>query len=348
MWIKIILIILGFIFLVKGADFLVTASASIAKKFGLSEILIGLTIVAIGTSLPEIFITITSSLDKHSEIIIGNAIGSCICNFLLVIGIASLIRPVKLDKRIVKVHIPISIITALLILFLGNMKNLQGENIITVWQGVVLLLYSIGYIVYTIYEERKINNKKIDEEIIKEVESRENNNIVKIVLYILLGIIGLKFGSDLVVNNSIIIANSFGLSEKFIGMTIIALGTTLPEIITAIVAAKRDETDLLIGNVTGSNILNLSLLLGLGAIINPLKYSTNFNISMVFLIIITILLLLVAIKNKNSKLNKNKGIILVTCYPHEEGKKEAKEIINYLDKNKLNYLLNSQKFINLF
>ena len=311
---EIIFIIVGFVFLVKGADLLVKAATSIAKKFGLSEMLIGLTIVAIGTSLPEIFITITSSIEGHSDLIIGNAIGSCICNFLLVMGISALVRPVKFDKRIVKRHIPIGIITMCLLLFLGNTQKLGEAQTITRGQGIILLLFTLAYIIYTIYEEKKIKNEKIDEEIIKDVEAREKNSIIIIIIYMILGIIGLKFGSDFVVDNSIIIAKNFGLSENFIGMTIIAVGTALPEIITGIIAAKRDETDLLLGNITGSNILNLCLLIGLGAVINPLIFSTDFNASIIFLIVITIALLLLATINKRSELDKKRGILLIIMY----------------------------------
>ena len=170
---EIILIVIGFIFLVKGADLLVKAATSIAKKFGLSEMLIGLTIVAIGTSLPEIFITITSAIDGHSDLIIGNAIGSCICNFLFVIGISSLVRPVKFDNRIIKRHLPISIIAMLLLLFFGNTTKLGETHIIDRWQGIVLLLCTVIYIIYTIYEEKKLKDKQMDDEIIKDVESKE-------------------------------------------------------------------------------------------------------------------------------------------------------------------------------
>lgn len=314
MLLEITFIIIGFIFLVKGADLLVSAATSIAKKFRLSEMIIGLTIVAIGTSLPEIFITITSSADGYSDLIIGNSIGSCICNFLLVLGIASLIKPVKFDKRIVKRHIPIGIIVMVLLLFLCNTQKLGEAQTITRGQGVILLLFTLAYIIYTIYEERKIKNEKIDEEIIKEVESKEKSSIVTIIIYLVLGIIGLKFGSDFVVDNSIIIAENWGLSEKFIGMTIIAIGTALPEIITGIIAARRDETDLLLGNITGSNILNLCLLIGLGAVINPLIYSTNFNSSIIFLIAITVLLWLIATINKKSQINRSRGIVLIIIY----------------------------------
>ena len=183
MILEILLVVVGFIFLVKGADLLVKAATSIAKKFGLSEMLIGLTIVAVGTSLPEIFITITSAIEGHSDLIIGNAIGSCICNFLFVIGISCLIRPVKFDKRIVKRHLPIAIVTMLLLLVLGNTDKLGGAQTITRWQGVILLIFTLLYILYTIYEERTIKNKTIDEEMIKDVKARETDSAKKIIMY---------------------------------------------------------------------------------------------------------------------------------------------------------------------
>lgn len=314
MLLEIILIILGFIFLVKGADFLVKAATSIAERLGLSKMLIGLTIVAVGTSLPEVFITITSSIDGRSDLIIGNAIGSSVCNFLLVIGLVSLIKPVKLEKRIVKVHLPIGIVAMILLLFLGNTQNLGDANVITRWQGAFLILCTILYMLYTIYEEKKMKDKKYDEELIKEVDSKEEHSMIFVVIYFILGVLGLKFGSDFVVDNSVLIANRLGLSEGFIGMTIVAAGTALPEIITGIIAARRNETDLLLGNITGSNILNLCLLVGLGAVINPLTFTTSFNSSIIILILITIFLQIVAQLNKKSELNKEKGIFLIIIY----------------------------------
>lgn len=314
MLLEIVFIIIGFVLLVKGADLLVKAATSIAKKFGLSEMLIGLTIVAIGTSLPEVFITITSAIDGHSDLIIGNAIGSCICNFLLVIGISALVRPVKFDRRIVKTHLPIGIAAMVLLLFLGNTTKLGETYVIYRWQGVILLLCTVAYIIYTIYEEKKLKNKTVDDEIIKDVESKEINSIPVIILYLILGILGLKFGSDFVVDNSILVAGRLGLSESFIGMTIVAIGTALPEIITGIIAARRNETDLLLGNITGSNILNLCLLIGLGEVINPLHFTANFNISILILIVVTILLQFIATINKNNELDRKKGIILIIVY----------------------------------
>lgn len=314
MGIEIIIIFIGFIFLVKGADLLVKAATSIAKKFGLSEMLIGLTIVAVGTSLPEIFITITSSAEGHSDLIIGNAIGSCICNFLLVIGISSIIRPVKFDKRIVNKHLPIGIAAMILLLFLGNTNKVGDNHIITRGQGVILLFCTFAYIIFTIYEERAIKDKKIDEEIIKDVESKEEKSIFKIAIFLIVGILGLKFGSDFVVSSSISIATKLGLSEKFIGMTIVAIGTALPEIITGIIAGRKNETDLLIGNLTGSNILNLCLLIGLGAVINPLTFISDFNRSIIVLIVITYFLQWIARKNKKNELNRKVGIFMMIIY----------------------------------
>ena len=185
---------------------------------------------------------------------------------------------------------------------------------ITRWQGVVLILCTAAYIIYSIYEEKKLHDKKLDEEIIKEVELRENKSTTAIIIYMILGILGLKFGADFVVDNSIVIANNLGLSERFIGMTIVAVGTALPEIITGVISARKNEIDLLLGNITGSNIINLCLLIGLGALINPLIFITDFNGSVIFLIIITILLQLLAMINKKRELNWKSGVILIAIY----------------------------------
>lgn len=313
MILEILLVVVGFVFLVKGADLLVKAATSIAKKFGLSEMLIGLTIVAVGTSLPEIFITITSAIDGHSDLIIGNAIGSCICNFLLVIGITSLIKPVKFDNRIIKVHLPMGIAAMILLLFLGNTTYLGEVHVIYRWQGLILILCTIMYIIYTIYEEKKLKDKKMDEEILNEVKTKENYPTGTIILYLILGILGLKFGADFVVDNSVIIAKNLGLSERFIGMTVVAIGTALPEIITGIISARKNNTDLLLGNISGSNILNLCLLIGLGALINPLVFATDFNESILILIVVTMFLQLMATLNPKKEISRGVGLLLIVA-----------------------------------
>ena len=308
MIIGIILILIGFVLLIKGSDLFIKASISIAEKFNLSKMLIGLSIVAIGTSLPEIFITITSSLEGYSDLIIGNSVGSCICNFLLVIGITSLIRDVKLDKTTIKIHFTIEIFIILLLLYFGN------SNDIGKIQGIILVLCAIFYVVYTIYEEKQ--NKELDKELIKEVENIElkENSIIIIILYIGLGLLGLKFGSDFVVNNATLIANDLGFSESFIGITIIAVGTALPEIITGIISAKKNENELFLGNIIGSNIINLTLLIGIGSVIKPIKYNVEFNFSLIFLILITIILQMIGILNKKARINKTLGSIFILLY----------------------------------
>ena len=201
-----------------------------------------------------------------------------------------------------------------LLLVLGNTKSQEQANIITRWEGILLLLLTVIYIIYTIYEEKTVKNEKIDKEIINDVESKQIKSTLTIAIYMILGILGLKFGSDLVVDNSVLIAERFGLSEKLIGITIVAVGTALPEIITGIISSIRNETDLLIGNISGSTILNLCLLTGLGAVINPLTFSTDFNSSLIILIIITIFLQWIATKNKKSELNKEVGVFLIVAY----------------------------------
>ncbi len=304
---EILFIIFGFFLLVKGADLLVKAATSIAKKFGLSEILIGLTIVAIGTSLPEIFVTITSSLSNHTDLIIGNAIGSCICNYFLVIGITSLIHPVKLEEKIVKIHIPLGVLAMALLAFFGYSKTIDR------WQGVVLLLATGAYIIYTIYEEKHTSLK----ETIKKTKTKMKNTSIslgKICLYLIIGLIGLKYGADFVVDNAVLIARRFALSEKFIGMTIIAIGTALPEIVTGIISARKGNTDLLLGNITGSVILNLCLLIGLGSIIHPLSFSMEYYLSLLVLLIVTIFLEYISMVNEKKELNRKIGFCLILLY----------------------------------
>lgn len=313
LFLEILLIVIGFVLLVKGADYLVRAAASIAKKFGLSEMIIGLTIVAIGTSLPEVFITIKSSFEGRSDLIIGNAIGSSICNFLLVIGLASVVKPIKVDERIIKTHIPIGIASMILLIILGNTNKINDIAIITKWQGVVLLICTIAYVIYTIYEEKFTKKCSINDDT-EEHKVKEEKSFMKILLYMTLGILGLKFGSDFVVDNAIFIAERFGLSESVISMTIIACGTALPEIVTGIMASWEGESDLILGNIAGSNILNLCLLIGIGAVINPLIFSPDYIRSIMLLIIITVVVKLIAIINKDSKINRTQGLILILIY----------------------------------
>lgn len=236
----ILLIVIGFIFLVLGADVLVKGCSDIAKKFHIPEVIIGLTIVAIGTSMPEIIITIDSTIAGHADLIIGNAIGSNLCNILLILGLISLIRPVEIENETKRIHIPAAIISTILVMIIGNGLLGTGKFIITKIEGFILLGLSIIYfslpIVTAIKDIRKTQCK----------EETENNKIstIKAIINIILGIILLKYGSDFVVDNSIKLAEEFNVSQRVIGLTIIAIGTALPELITSIVASIKKDTDM--------------------------------------------------------------------------------------------------------
>lgn len=236
----ILLIVIGFIFLVLGADVLVKGCSDIAKKFHIPEVIIGLTIVAIGTSMPEIIITIDSAVAGHADLIIGNAIGSNLCNILLILGLISLIRPVEIESETKRIHIPAAILSTILIIIIGNGLLGTGKFIITKIEGFILLGLSIIYfslpIVTAIKDIRKTQCK----------EETENNKIstIKAIINIILGIILLKYGSDFVVDNSIKLAEEFNVSQRVIGLTIIAIGTALPELITSIVASIKKDTDM--------------------------------------------------------------------------------------------------------
>ena len=219
--------------------------------------------MGIGTSLPEIIITIRSAIMGKSDIVIGNGIGSSICNILLVVGIASICKPVKIDKRILKIHFPIFIIS---IILLGIFCNFGGQNQINRIEAFALIMFTIGYIIYTVYEEKLLNkNNQLN---IVEYEKTKSS---KIILLIISGTVFLKYGADFVVNGAIRIAEIFNISEAIVSITIVAIGTSLPEIITSLVASINKKSDLALGNVIGSNIFNICLLPGIGR-----NYQSNY------------------------------------------------------------------------
>ena len=299
---EISLMIIGFIFLIKGAEFIVDSAKGIAKKFHLSEMLIGILIVGIGTSLPEIIVTIKATMTGNPDIIIGNSIGSCICNILLVIGVASICNPIKIDNKILRIHLPIS---AFSIILLTWFCNFGWENyVITKNEAEILLVFAFFYILYTIYEGKET-----------EAESEiEENSFLKSLLSLIFGIFGLKYGADFVVNGAVTIAQNLGVSESVISITMVSLGTSLPEIVTCLIAAIKQESDLAIGNVIGSNIFNICLLPGIGAMISPLHYDTDFNKSILFLLFITLYLLVFDLFLEKREISRNHGIVFVLMF----------------------------------
>lgn len=234
MIINIGLIIVGFVLLIKGADFLVDGASNIAKRLRIPQIIVGLTIVSIGTSLPELMVSLKSSLEGLSDISLSNVIGSNLCNLLLILGLASIIRPVMFKKETKYAEIPIAILSSVILLILGN-KIFVDNNMISRIDGIILLVFFLGFIAYTIVQA--LTSKKNIEE---SEDEKARHTIINIVL-ILIGIVGLKFGGDFVVDNAVAISKMLGLSEKIIGLTIIAIGTSLPELVTSVVANLLKE-----------------------------------------------------------------------------------------------------------
>ena len=308
---NVFLIFVGFVLLIKGADFLVNGSVKVAKKLHIPEIIIGLTIVSIGTSMPELIVSVTSALNGHSDMALGNVIGSNICNVLLILGLSAVVRPVVFKKETKLIEIPIALGAGILLLFLGN----NGESDITRLDGIILAVCFIAFIVYTIYMGIKESKHEKEEE--KDgtyIEEVEKYGVIKAIGYIVLGIIGLKFGGDLVVNNSCEVARIMGLSEKIISLTIIAIGTSLPELATSVMAAFKGESDIAIGNIVGSNIFNLLLIIGTASIIHPMSYSLAYNKDMAIILLATGLLALFPFIGKKDMMTRSNGVICLVLY----------------------------------
>lgn len=302
MFISIILIIIGFILLIKGADFLVEGASSVAKKFHIPEIIIGLTIVSIGTSMPELFVSSTSSLNGSSDMAIGNIIGSNICNLLLILGLSTVIRPVKFQKETKLIEIPMCLLITIVFVILCN-----TGLVISRYEAGLLIALFILFLIYTVVAGIKgaeTSNSKQTNDI----------SILKNIIFIIIGAIGLKVGGDLTVDNARLIAEELGLSEKIIGLTILAIGTSLPELFTSVTAAVKGNSDIAIGNIIGSNIFNILLIIGVSALINPINYNSTYNIQMVILIISMLLLFIFPFIKPKDEMSRDNGISYLIMY----------------------------------
>ncbi len=306
---SIILITLGFLFLIKGADLLVDGASGIAKKFHIPEIIIGLTIVSIGTSMPELFISTASAINNHSDMSIGNVIGSNISNLLLILGLSAAIKPIALKKELKFLDIPICLFITLIFMIVCNV-----ERKITVNNGFFLLALFLIFIIYTIILAVKERKESIVLDYQNNKREIKDRPTIKNVLLMILGLIGLKIGGDLTVDNAIIIAQFLHLSEKVISITIIAIGTSLPELVTSISAAIKGESDLAIGNVLGSNIFNMLLIIGTTAVINPISFSTSYNKDIFILLLATIVLELFTIIPPKDKMSRKNGLLFFLMY----------------------------------
>ena len=301
-----ILIVVGFVLLIVGADVLVDGSSGIAKKFHIPEIIIGLTIVSIGTSMPELFVSITSALEGHSDMAIGNIIGSNLSNLLLILGLSATIKPVVFQKETRLYEIPMCLVVTIILMLFCN----TGSGISRA-EAIVLMILFCAFIGYTIYMGKKESQKDIIE---IQTEENKNNSSIKNIILIILGILGLKFGGDLVVNNALNVANYFNLSEKLISLTILAIGTSLPELVTSVTAAIKGNSDIAIGNIIGSNIFNILLIIGTSSIITPIVYNSTYNFDFSVLLISTLILSLFPVIPPKNEMSRFNGIVYLAIY----------------------------------
>lgn len=303
-----LLTIVGFFPLIYGANLLVDSASSLAFRLRIPPLVIGLTIVAFGTSAPEMVVNVLASLSGSTEIVMGNIIGSNIANILLILGISSMIYPIGVGKSTTWIEIPLSLLSVVLLLFLAN-DSFFGEgqvSVITFLDGVVLLSFFLVFLSYTISLSL---SKGPDQSL--EVKSY---SIGLAVLLLVIGIGLLVFGGRLIVDNATMFARNLGISERIIGLTIISIGTSLPELATSIVAALKKQADIAIGNVVGSNIFNVFFILGLSALIAPIEGSTQVNIDLMVNVIASLALFLFIFTGKGRRIERWEGILLFGIY----------------------------------
>lgn len=295
---EIVFLVLGFVMLVKGADWFVEGAAGIASKFGIPQLVVGLTIVAMGTSAPEAAVSITAALKGTADIAVGNVVGSNILNILIILGLTGLITSVAVQKSTLFIEIPYMLLITGVLLVMGMMGN--SINLV---EGIILWVLFIIYLGYLFVLAKKGK---------AEEEEKEERPLWKLLLYALIGVVVVVLGSNVAVDSATAIAQIIGLSEKFIGLTIVALGTSLPELVTSVTAAKKGNADIAIGNIVGSNIFNILFVLGTSALIIPITFEPSFAIDTIITIAAGVLLWVATIGKK--KLTRPWGIIMLLCY----------------------------------
>ena len=302
-----VFIALGFFLLIKGADWMVNGASALATKFNISPLVIGLTIVSFGTSAPELVVNSVASMQKHSDIVFGNVLGSNIANLFLILGVTGLVYPLSVLSNTVWKEIPISLLAVIVLYFLSNTFFLQQQNIVTRIDGLILLALFGGFMYY-IYTSMKVEVPEIADDKLK------NLSAFKIWGLIIIGIAGLVIGGKLVVENAIKVALDLGVSEKVVGLTIVAIGTSLPELVTSVVAAFKKNSDIALGNIIGSNIFNIFLILSVSSLIHPVSFDTSFNNELYLLAGGTFLLFVAMFTGRRKKLDRWEAAILLITY----------------------------------
>ena len=297
--IQAVLLVVGFILLIKGSDFFVDGSSNIASILKIPTLIVGLTIVALGTSAPEAAVSITSSLTGSNALAVSNVIGSNLFNMMLIIGLCALLNELKIGKDVLNKDLPfLVIITAILSAFI-----IIGWNISRI-EGIILLILIIGYISYLVYNTKNSKDSKVVDE--------PKMGLLRSVIYIVGGIAAIVIGADLVVDSASYIAMALGMSETLVGLTIVAIGTSLPELVTSLTALKKDENQLIIGNVIGSNIFNILFVLGSSSAISPIAVNSNMIVDIGLMLGVTILFFIFG--KTQDKYDKKEGVILVGLF----------------------------------
>ena len=308
----VVLLIIGFVFLVKGADAFVEGCSSIARRYHVPSLIIGMTIVAMGTSLPETAVSVTAAVTGNNALAVSNAVGSNIFNLMVVVGACTLFTSVSVQINTLKIDFPISILCAVLLLILGAAGMSLGHI-----DGVAFIVLFLAFILYMIRSAQTSREKNVEpgveeEEYLLEAEEIQEMSMGKSVIYILLGAVAIAVGSDWVVDGACTVAAAIGISQTLIGLTVVAFGTSLPELVTSIVAAKKGEVDMALGNVIGSNIFNILMVLGIAAAISPVAFLTENIIDIAVLIVFSVIGWIMAWTKR--ELNRKEGIIMLLLY----------------------------------
>lgn len=300
MLIQLGILAIGFVMLVKGSDWFVDGASSIATKFGIPQLVIGLTIVALGTSAPEVAVSITAAFHGNADITIGNIVGSNILNILIILGICGLISPMIVQKSSILVDIPVTIAITLVLLWLG------WDGTISRVDGIILQLLFFAYLAYLFISMKKNKNSTDSCKVPKEMP------VVKSLIFLVVGLVVIVLGSRFAVDAASAIARILGLSERFIGLTIVALGTSLPELFTSALAALKKNSDIAIGNIVGSNIFNILMVVGLSGLIVPVPFVADFRFDTIVAVYAAVLLLVLALPKR--KLFRLSGLLMLISY----------------------------------
>lgn len=319
----IVLLAVGVFFLVKFCDIFVDSASCIAKKLKISPLVIGLTIVAMGTSCPELAVSVSDSISTlasggNANVAIGNVVGSNICNILLVLGLSALFTPMIVRKTIVKRELPFLLGVSTLLVIFGCFFSLNGKHAIVRWEAIIFVILMIGYLVYVVLNAKKDAKNDEDETQSEEIVIKDMP-LWKSIILCVVGIAGIILGGEMVVfgakglatEGALAIGLNRDLTEALVGLTIVAVGTSLPELVTSVIAAKKGENELAIGNVVGSNIFNILFILGIAGTVNPLTTGSQIVVDLLVMLGVTLLLFVLSLRGK---LGKKQGIILLSCY----------------------------------